>query len=137
LLLNIITGAIAEMNDFCVEVDESTDTVIKFDKNCTTVDIKKSHKNKNMTLYYMVNQDNYFKSNFARVKPFLYSKARFMMSSYILPYNNFVVKCNVDSILSTKPIDYKVGNKFGDLAIEYLDKDILVKSNAKEIFLEI
>ena len=54
------------------------------------------HKSKSLLLRYAfyncVGKDAYFKSQFARFKPFLWAQARFMMSKIIKPINNIVIK---------------------------------------------
>jgi hypothetical protein len=88
---------------------------------------------KNNTLIEYANNDSFYKSNFARLKPFLLSKARSTICNIILPYKDNVVKCHTDSmLLSVKPEGIKTGLKLGELAYEGYYENCVVKSNAKE-----
>ena len=87
LLLNIISGAIGEVNKKMIIVDEDAidEEDINLDEmNFTPIKITHS-RDKRYTFYTCVDKDYYFKSQFARFKPFLWSQARFMMSKIIKP----------------------------------------------------
>ena len=134
LLLNMISGAIGEINDRLIEVNEAEGApVIELPEDYTIVDVKEGNHTKQTTLYYVVKNDNFFKSRFARLKPFMLAKGRSIMTDFILPHNDKVVKCNTDSIIATEFIDYKTGSKMGDLVYEGACPAVIIKNNAKEI----
>lgn len=133
LLLNMISGAIGETNEKRISVNENDEAPdYDIDENSTILNISPSNYDENVTLYSIVNNDSFYKSQFARVKPFLWAKSRFIISEYIQPFNNIVVKCNTDSIISTEPLPIKTGNKLGDLVYEGFYNHCKIINNAKE-----
>ena len=64
----------------------------------------KHSRDQRYTFYNCVGKDAYFKSQFARFKPFLWAQARFMMSKLIKPINNIVEKCITDGIITTQKL---------------------------------
>jgi hypothetical protein len=134
LLLNMISGAIGETNVKRITINDNDDTPNYYiDRNSTIVDIKPSNYDENITIYKIVNNHNYFKSQFARIKPFLWSKSRFIISEYIQPFTEKVVKCNTDSIISTEILEgIKTGHNLGDLVYEGHYEHVKIINNAKE-----
>ena len=131
-ILNLLWGSLTETNTKKVVIDNASEEVFVIEDNMTITNIKPSFI-KNNTLVEYANNDSFYKSNFARLKPFLLSKARSNICSIILPYKDTVVKCHTDSLLcSAKPEGIKTGLKLGDLAYEGYYSHCIVKSNAKE-----
>ena len=94
------------------------------------IPIKITHsRDQRYTFYNCVGKDAYFKSQFARFKPFLWAQARFMMSKIIQPINNIVVKCITDGIITTQKIDCY--NEMGKLKYEGYCPNIEIVNNAK------
>ena len=62
------------------------------------------------------------------------AQARLVMLKIILPVNHLVKKVYIDSIITTKPLEYF--NEFGKLKLEYNNKNIRINNNRKEIFLD-
>ncbi len=54
---------------------------------------------------------------------------------FVAPYNEFVVKCNTDSMISTTKLDVETGDKMGNLVYEGFFHKVKISSNAKEVFL--
>ena len=61
-----------------------------------------------------------FESDWARIKPFLVSKGRYMISKIIEKNLDKVVQCHTDGIILTEPIEptQKLGTDIGDLKFE-------------------
>ena len=94
------------------------------------ISIKITHsRHQRYTFYNCFGKDAYFKSQFARFKPFLWAKARFMMSKVIQPINNIIVKCITDGIITTQKIDCY--NTMGKLKYEGYCPNIEIVNNAK------
>jgi hypothetical protein len=132
LLLNIITGLLAQTNSQDLYIKGDGEPVEIFDD----VIILNRHKVKNRPndeRLEIVRENKYFKSNFARLKPFLYAKGRFMISEYINPIKEFVVKCNTDSMILNKPCDVKTGTDIGCMVFEKYNHHIKITNNAKEM----
>ena len=85
---------------------------------------------KTKSIYKCVSTDRFYCSQFARFKPFMLAYACLTMLKIILPVNDKVVKCYIDSIISTEPLEYKEG--WGELKLEYSNKIIKIKNNRKE-----
>ena len=133
LLLNMISGVIGETNEKRITVNENDEAPdYDIDANSTILNILPSKYDENITLYSIVNNDSFYKSQFARVKPFLWAKSRAIISDYIQPFNEKVVKCNTDSIIATEPLTIKTGNKLGDLVYEGHYEHVKIINNAKE-----
>jgi hypothetical protein len=133
LLLNILSGCIGELNKKTIYVDELADEPIEIDENLKIISQKPSVHNENETIVKVIDPDNYFKSKFARFKPFMLAKARQLHALDILPNIDYVVKCHTDSIISTIDLSDKldIGNKIGQY--NYEGKfDVIINSNAKE-----
>jgi len=130
-LLNILSGAIGESNKTKIIVDEDDIDGGDIDLDeMNLIPIKITHsRDQRYTFYNCVGKDAYFKSQFARFKPFLWAQARFMMSKIIQPINNIVVKCITDGIITTQKIDCY--NEMGKLKYEGYCPNIEIVNNAK------
>jgi hypothetical protein len=130
LLLNIITGILAQVNKTELTVKQDGEPVVIFDDY---IIINQHKKNNGDTLLELVKENHFFKSNFARLKPFLYAKGRLMISEYINPVKELVVKCNTDSMILKENREIKTGSNIGDMVFEKYNHHIKIKNNAKEL----
>ena len=130
LLLNIITGIIAQVNTTELTIKQDGEVVKIFDDY---IIINQHKKNNGDTILELVKENHFFKSNFARFKPFLYAKGRFMISEFINPVKELVVKCNTDSMILKENAEIKTGSKIGDMVFENYYHHIKIKNNAKEL----
>ena len=73
-----------------------------------------------------------FTYNFARMKPFITAYGRQMMHKLLkdIPYDK-VYRIHTDSILCHKSVKLPVGDKIGDLKIEYESPLIVIHNNTK------
>ena len=132
-ILNLLWGSLTESNTKKVVIDNASDEIFVIEENMTVTKIKPSFI-KNNTLIEYANNDSFYKSNFARLKPFLLSKAKSNICNIILPYKDIVVKTHTDSLVTKEyPKGIKTGLKLGELAFEGYYEHCVVKSNAKEI----
>jgi len=67
---------------------------------------------------YTDRQENYYTTNYARLKPFLLSYSRSDLFRQIQPHLDSIVHINVDGFLSTKKLDIKLGTEIGDLKLD-------------------
>lgn len=133
LLLNILSGAIGELNKKKVVVDEEDETQEDIDLDemgLSPLTITHS-RDRRYSIYKCVYTERFFKSNFARFKPFLWAHARFMMSKLIKPINDIVVKCITDGIITTEKLEYF--NELGKLKYEGYCPNVIIKNNASPI----
>ena len=132
LILNILSGSLSEKNIKKLYIDEDSSDYINLDElNLVFHDFMLTLKNK--SVYKCISKDQFYMSNFARFKPFMLAYARQVMLNIILPVNDLVKKVYIDSIITTEPLEYKVG--WGLLKCEYSHKNIKIVNNRKEIFL--
>ena len=127
-----MSGALSEKNIKKLYVDEDSSDYIDLDElNLVFHDFMLTLKNK--SVYKCISKDQFYMSNFARFKPFMLAYARQVMLNIILPVNDLVKKVYIDSIITTEPLEYKVG--WGLLKCEYSNKNIKIVNNRKEQFL--
>ena len=120
LLLNILSGAISEKQIKKFYVDEIKDNFIDLDELNLKLLKSSMSIDKNKSIYKCVSTDRFYCSQFARFKPFMLAQARLVMLKIILPINDKVVKCYIDSVITTEPLEYKEG--WGELKLEYANK---------------
>jgi len=142
-ILNVLWGALSQkkVNKHTISNKLETDYVIPDDYDLTEI---KPYDDNN-THIGITNNDKQFKLGFGRIKPFLISKGRSMISKIIEPYNNNlvrtnepniynivkIVRCHTDGFLLThKPIDLSIGNNIGELKYEgYNDNYYKIKNS--------
>jgi hypothetical protein len=75
-------------------------------------------------------KDNYYETDFARIKPFLLSYGRTMIAKIILKNLDTVVRTHTDGIICTKKItNIKFGKNLGDLKFEGKGDCVVKNSN--------
>ena len=129
-IINILWGALSETltKRKIVENNSILDYDIPDDSN---IDIIKPTMDGKGTIVDVVENNYYFKSNFARIKPFLLSKGRLIISDIMYPFKENVVRCHTDGIVLNKKCDIKTGDKLGDLTFEAYSSCCNIESNAK------
>ena len=130
LLLNILSGAISEKQIKKFYVDDEKDDFIDLDTLNLKLFKSSMTTDKTKSIYKCVSTDRFYCSQFARFKPFMLAQARLVMLKIILPVNDKVVKCYIDSVITTEPLEYKEG--WGELKLEYANKNIKIENNRKE-----
>ena len=78
---------------------------------------------------HVLNKNEIFGSNFARMKPFFLAKCRLTMSKHIEPIIDDVVYSHTDSIISKIPLNFKDNGKLGDFKYEGMLKDGWIKNH--------
>lgn len=118
---------------------ETNETRNIIDRNCLeSFEIPNNHKiiqtkpsrNKKQIIIDTADNDNFYKSSFARLKPFLLSKGRSMISNIMQPHKDYIKKINTDGFISSVKLDIKTGEKLGDLKYEGFCSNVIIKSNA-------
>jgi hypothetical protein len=130
LLLSIMSGAIGEINKIKIKVyeDEEGEDVDFDEMGLIPIKIT-SNMDHSISTYTCVDKDKYYKSSFARYKPFLWSQARYMMTKLFYPkYNDVILKCYTDGIISSKPLEYS--NGLGQLKYEGFCSSCKIINNA-------
>ena len=126
-ILNILWGALSQTNEIrTITYDKEIN--IEDDKSINNI---KPTRDERGTIIDVVENNYYFKSNFARLKPFLLSKGRSIIASIMFPYKDHVVRCHTDGFVVKNACDIKTGDKLGDLVYEGYSKHVVIKNNAK------
>jgi hypothetical protein len=117
LILNVLWGALSERNLLTQEIHEykEGDKVFELHENSTHHSMKTIDSDKNIYAIEYFHNDKMFKSDFARIKPFLIAKARTIISQVMEPHLDKIVRVHTDGFLATEKLDVKTGEKLGDL----------------------
>ena len=88
--------------------------------------------NNKITLHLSYNDDIY-KTQYARMCPYLLSHARYNISNIIEPYNDVVINCHTDGFtLPYKPKELKTGLNIGELKYNgYCENYNIINCNNK------
>ena len=112
LLLNMLWGVLSEMKKTKHYIDINENFIIP--DNHEILNIKHIDDNK-ITLHLSYN-DNIYKTNYARMSPFLLSQARYNISKLIEPYEKDVINCHTDGFtLPYHPKELQTGFNIGQL----------------------
>ena len=126
-ILNILWGCLCQENIFNVpfKKDDTDETLIKKENiilgiNCV---------NDNDMKVELVGINKMFDTNFARLKPFLLSKMRYLMYETMKPHIDCIVRCHTDSMFCTKKLNIETGNELGDIRYEgYCDNAKIINT---------
>ena len=112
MILNMLWGVLCEKKKtkHYINIDEQ----FLIPDNNEILHIK--HMDNNKINLHLSNNDYIYKTNYARLCPFLLSQARYNISSLIEPYKNDVINCHTDGFtLPYKPNELKTGLNIGEL----------------------
>ena len=126
-LLNIIWGALSQKNKISLKVNINTNEplVIKEDRTI----ISQNYLSPTVMMVTIVKNNLVYTTPWARIAPFLLSKARIKLSKEIEPHLEYVRRVHTDSIFSTKKLPIQTGFKLGDMKYEGYSNDAEIKSN--------
>lgn len=116
LLLNIIWGALTQIQKINHIIRENTTTHINEDEQI--ISIFPDRKNEDIIIVKTYNQKNIYTTNFGRLQPFILARGRFMISEIMKPIKDKIIRCHTDGFISTTDKDIKHGSKIGDLVFE-------------------
>ena len=129
-IINRLWGALCETNETrnIIERDNMNDFQVP---NNHKIKQTKPSRNKTQVIIDTVHNDNYYKSTFARLKPFILSKGRSMISAIMHPHKEYIKKINTDGFISSVKLGIKTGDKLGDLVYEGYCENVIIKNNTK------
>ena len=130
LIINRLWGALSETNEKRNIIERDSLIDFKLPKNYKVIQQKPS-RNKNQIILDIAHNDNFYKNNYARLKPFLIAKGRSVISNLMFPHKEFIKRCHTDGFISSKKLDIKTGNKLGDLVYEGYCENVIIKTNQK------
>ncbi len=127
-ILNRLWGILCEINKKKYYDDEK----VNISSDEELLSLRPSNKNEDIDIIETYSRTKCFKTNFARLMPFILSKGRFDISTVCFPHKEFIKYIHTDGfVISKKPEqDFKTGNELGNLVYEgYCQNCDIVNSN--------
>lgn len=127
-IISSLWGKLSEVKKYKkIAIDE-----IEIEEDATVYSVYPSFDRKTTTFQIVKNSDS-FKTNYARIKPFVLAFARYNLSKAVEPIIDYVVKSHTDSIYTTKAIKHmKLGNELGELKYNgYCENAVVTNKNSK------
>jgi hypothetical protein len=110
-ILNILWGALGQIETIKLHVGEDEELDIGNNRRIQSI----TPMGKGRLMVKIVKNDRIYRTNYARILPFLLAKGRMEMSRMVEPHIEFVKRVYTDSMFTTKLLPVKIGNKLGDL----------------------
>lgn len=114
-LLNTLWGALCGKARIKITFTDDGQNV-NIDDDWTIVEMGPVSENKYRINY--VENETYFKTNFARMKPFLLAKGRFTIINMMLPYTDAIKRVHTDGFISSRKVKLQSSDTFGSLKYE-------------------
>jgi hypothetical protein len=129
-IINTLWGALCEKKtkNFVCGPD------VDIGKNAKPITIRPTDDG--LTIIEVIKRDQQYVSGFARIKPFLLSKARSIMCDIMQPFNDLLVRCHTDGFYSLQKLDIKTGDGLGDLVYEGQDVVKIDACNSIDSFMK-
>ena len=113
-ILNILWGALCEVD----KRKQYITTEFKINDDEEIVELYPSNKEELNHVIKTTKLNNYYKTNFARICPFVIAQGRRHMAQLLLPHKENVKRILTDGFLINKRIDVKPSNTLGNLMYE-------------------
>ena len=123
-ILNILWGSLCEGNTKTQYINNNDDKIINIDGNIKILKIKPF--NDNETIIEYVNNDKQFKSNYARMKPFILAKGRNALYNLIKNEINNIVWFHTDGFICRSKLNINIGDGLGCLKYEGYSKKLKI-----------
>ena len=128
-ILNLLWGALCQIDKKKQYVTEG----FEIDEDDEIIGIKPSSINKGEIIISTAKMNARYKTNFARVKPFMLSNGRKIMSSFMKPHINNIKRVICDSIETIEPIHFNKDVKIGELKYEGVCFNATITNNYNKI----
>ena len=112
-IINCLWGVLCESMQMTIFHEEGSDTFIDEHKPLISIKPLQDIDNKYEIQLQAINKT--FKSDWARLKPFLLGKGRALISKVIEPYQDHIMRSHTDSLFSDIQLDIETGTDIGDL----------------------
>jgi hypothetical protein len=133
-ILNILWGALSQKDLVKKDVKKSSGNILYIPEDSNIKSIRPSMHDEDTTLVQYVKNDKVYKTNFARICPFLIAKGRSDISKIMEPYKHSVKRVHTDGfILSEEGKEIKIGDELGDLVFEGYNETIEIVNMNKVI----
>ena len=133
VILNRLWGALVESNDRRIIIDKTNPKLIEFEQRDISIISIKPSRNKDQVIVDICDNDNFYKSGFARMKPFLLDKAKYWMTTLVYDYKDNIKRFHTDGFITDIKLDVKTGDKLGDLCYEGYYNHCIIQSCASPI----
>jgi hypothetical protein len=119
ILLNILWGALSEKqtNFHKTNEDISVDDIGEIIFSSKEYDLIETYSNKKL-----------FKTNYARIKPFVTSFGRELMINTIHKKIDNIYRINTDGFICSNDVNYDTGLEMGKLKLEWVNKDVKINN---------
>jgi hypothetical protein len=128
-ILNLLWGALCQIDKKKYYVQDE----FEIDEDDEIIEIKPSIINKGEIIIKTAKLNARYKTNFARVKPFMIANGRKIMSNFMKPHINNIKRVICDSIETIEPIHFNKDVKIGELKYEGVCFNATIKNNYNKI----
>ena len=128
-LLNLLWGALSSIDKKKQYITDS----FKLGKNESIFEIVQSRINENEHRIKTTNNNAFYRTNFARLCPFIIGNGRKLMSQFMKPHYKNIRRVLTDSIELTEPIHFKTKVEIGELKYEGCAENCEIKNCASKI----
>lgn len=132
-ILNRLWGALVESNDRRIIINKNDPKLIEYEKRDISIVSIKPSRNKDEVIVDICDNDNFYKSGFARMKPFLLDKAKYWMATLVFDYKDNLKRFHTDGFITDIKLDVKTGDNIGDLCFEGHYNHCIIQSCATPI----
>ena len=113
-IINTLWGALSEQDKLTICTNKNTITEIYDNRQVMTL----CPDDNGETVIQFTKNEKRFKTDYARIKPFLLSRGRYVISKIFLSQVDDLVRAHTDGIIMRNPINFKLGIELGDLRYE-------------------
>lgn len=101
-ILNILWGFFSERNEFRLIHDNKSEFEVKKGKKITMI----QQLNNELECFTLQDQTKMYKTNLARIKPFMIAAGRQLMAKILMPYIDSVKRIHTDGIITSKRLNF-------------------------------
>ena len=128
-ILNMLWGALCAVDKKKQFVTES----FNIESDEQIYNIVPSRFNKDQHCIKTTSNNHFYKTNFARLCPFLLSNGRKIMSNFMRPHYKSIKRIVTDSIEITEPIHFNTNVCLGELKYEGICENAIIKNCANKL----
>jgi hypothetical protein len=117
-ILNILWGVLCEKRTVELMYHSDVDNEVVIDDDEIITQMKPCLFNPNRTLITIQKVNSYYKTDWARIAPFILAKGRQLLSQTIEPYQDSIKWMHTDGFISSEELPLKLGSNLGDIKFE-------------------
>jgi hypothetical protein len=131
-ILNRLWGVLTESNEQRIILNKNDSKVKNYAQRDVSIVKIKPSINKDEVIIDICDNDNYYKSGFARLKPFLLDKVKYWMTTLVHDYKDNLKRFHTDGFITDIKLDVKTGEELGNLCYEGYYEHCIIKNCSKE-----